>query len=81
MNGLQRKYGYLMFHKLSRGEVNGLQGYLIFHKFEGENFDNWPTICQCFLPPMLSNIQYIFSCNCCCTPMTDYDSDNSRVTS
>ena len=41
--------------------VNNLQikyGYLVFRKFEGENLGHWPSICQCFLPPTFSAIQY-----------------------
>ena len=36
-------------------------GDLSFRKIEGENFGDWPSICQicqCFLPPAFSAIQY-----------------------
>ena len=42
--------------------ANGLQikyGHLIFRKFEGESFGDWPSIRQCFLPPMFSAIRYV----------------------
>ena len=39
-------------------------GYLKVHKFEGEKFGNLPMncqICQCFLLPMFSAIEYMSS--------------------
>ena len=63
-----RKHWRIQLFRLFGRETlaNALQinknGYRIFCKFERESFGNWPSIlqiCQCFLPPKFSIMQYV----------------------
>ena len=67
----RRKHWRIQLFRLFGGENLGKclpikYRYWIFCKFEGENFGDWPSICQirqCFLPPTFSTIRYSVSCS------------------